>query len=353
MPVSYAPRRSRSCRCLAGAARALPRTPLQFRPDVGHVPLLRGPVAPRGLPLVPARDAHVHARRSRASRPSCRRTSAPSRSPSAAPAGAERTPAYDQTITFRYAVGRHDGARSPSRCSSSRCGWPPSPGEYEVDMHPPAGRGQHGSARSLNADVCRPTPRAAGTALSGIQLATSIAAGDRPDGPAREERPLDPPQPRRATSAATARRSGTTPRSTGRRPRPRPTRCSPFIAESASGTALPDHEQRPERRPYAGRRRRRPARHRHAAERHLLPPPGRARRGQPVRRRAEQARSSSSTRTWRRSRPADEMSYEETLFAAMGEEELAQRRLRRRHRHRPRASADPRYRHRRRPPAPS
>ena len=96
----------------------------------------------------------------------------------AAPAGAERTPAYDQTVTFQYVVPDTTGLTSEQVFVEQLRLLAP-PGEYELEVVlAPEGQSTAGAVL----DVSLPAyAEAAGTMISGVQLASAIERAEDGD----------------------------------------------------------------------------------------------------------------------------------------------------------------------------
>ena len=236
----------------------------------------------------------------------------------AAPSSAEVTPAFDQTLPFAYALA-DTAALSSSQVFVEQLRMAVAPGEYEVDVTLlPEGQAEVKALLNLTVPDYA---GAEGTSISAIQLATAIQPSTDPTNPLTKSGLMIRPNPDAFYGGAGATLSYYTEVYSPPSDTDTYTLVS-FVAESAGGAALPAHETRLARaaRPVdvvAGQ-----------IDVSTLPS-GIYHLRLVALNEANEAVAEQTKRFFvinpdveRALSAADMMSYEETLYAAMGEEEL-------------------------------
>lgn len=237
----------------------------------------------------------------------------------AAPAGAEQTPVYEETLTFAYALA-DTSVLQPSQVFVEQVRLAVPPGEYEVDVAlRPEGQSEVRALLNLTVPAY---VEDGGTAISAVQLATDIQPAADPSDPLAKSGLAIRPNP----NAYYGGPEGAVryyAEVYGPPAEADTYTLLAFVAESAGGTALPDHEERMARRVrpvdvVAGQ-----------LDVSALPSGIYFLRLVALDE-ANQAVAEQSKRFFvinpdveRTAASGGMMSYEETLFAAMGEEELA------------------------------
>lgn len=237
----------------------------------------------------------------------------------AAPGTAEATPAFDETLPFAYAIA-DTSALTGSEVFVEQVRLAVAPGEYEVDVTlMPEGAQE---VRALFNLTVPDYLDASGTAISGIQLATQIRPASDPTDPLAKSGLSIRPNPDAfyGGDGATVRYYAEVydPPAEGR-----DYTLLAFVAESAAGAPLPDHEVRMDRTP-------RPVDVVAGQVNVASLPSGIYYLRLVALNEANEAVAEQSKRFFvinpdvQPLAVGDAMTYEQTLYAAMGEEELAQ-----------------------------